>query len=127
MPEVTAPEASASAMPAGLAWARLCSSALKASAMGAARRKLPAVAASGLACPRPRSEYTPQATPATAISAAPSGVGAVTPGETRYTSPPSASTKPSQPSGSNRSPARRPAPSMVSCTAPTGSAHPCPR
>ena len=83
MPEVIAPEASASTIPLGLTCARLASTALKASAMGAARRKLPAVAPSGLSSPRPRSEYTPQATPATLISAAPSGVGAVTPGDTR--------------------------------------------
>ena len=52
-------------------------------ASGAARAKLPAVTASGSATPRPRSEYTPQATPAIAIRRRRASGGAVTPGDTR--------------------------------------------
>lgn len=56
--------------------------------------------------------------PAAVISAAPRGVGAASPGDTRYTSPPSAAPNPAQPVAANRSPACHPAANIVSCTAP---------
>src|SRR5713101_2114301 len=58
MPDVSAPEAIARATPAASDCALLASTRLSTRASGAARTKLPAVAASGSATPRPRNEYT---------------------------------------------------------------------
>ena len=52
-------------------------------ASGKVRTKLPVVDRNGLAVPRPRSEYSPQATPAMAISTEPGNEGAFKPGRTR--------------------------------------------
>ena len=68
--------------------------------------------------PRPRREYTPHATPAAAISAAPAGAGAVSPGNTSTTRPDTASPRPTHSAVTGRSPARSPATIMVSWTAP---------
>ena len=76
MPEASAPEAAASSTPDVCTCALPARTTLSSSANGAARMKLLAVAARGSATPRPRSEYTPQATPASAIEAAPSSGGA---------------------------------------------------
>src|SRR5471032_1364684 len=85
MPDVSAPEAIARATPASFAYALALAMkrTLSKTASGAARAKFPAVAASGSATPRPRNEYTPHATPAIAINAAPTSGGAAIPGDTR--------------------------------------------
>src|SRR5439155_588821 len=80
MPELSAPDATASRAPRGLTCTEPMSARLRARARGTARAKFDAVATRGRLAPRPRSEYAPQATPAAIINAAPAGSGALRPG-----------------------------------------------
>src|SRR5690606_38444659 len=82
-PEVTAPDVTASASPAGVAWKALANTTLTSSIGGEVYKKLYAVARKGSPGPRPSREYPPQAMPATVMSAAPNGSGASSPGITR--------------------------------------------
>src|SRR5450830_1147931 len=91
---------------------------------GRARLKLPAVLAVALLLPRPRSEYTPQATPAIIIKIAPSSGGADSPGNIRPINPVQASINPANCTRPSRSPRHRPQPIIVACTAPKSSRAP---
>ena len=64
--------------------------------------------------------------PATTISDAPSGAGALTPGSTSHTTPATAAAMPSARSGPGRSPRASPTPIIVTCTAPNSSSAPVP-
>src|SRR5262245_28877544 len=82
-PDVMTPDINASATPDGARWAEESATALAMSAIGADRKKFPAVMETGAETPLPRIEYTPQAIPAKHISSAPIGSGAESPGSAR--------------------------------------------
>ncbi len=81
MAEVSAPEASASRIPAGLACCAVIQQHAQRESHGRGAQEVPAVA-ERIVEPATRSEYTP-GDARHVISVAPNGVGAVTPGETR--------------------------------------------
>ena len=68
--------------------------------------------------PRPRSEYTAQATPAASINRAPAKGGAEKPGSNNPSRPAKANDRPSHCSALKRSPFHKPWPIMLACTAP---------
>src|SRR5215475_9986758 len=79
-PDVMTPDISASSTPTGARRAEEGATALAMSAIGADRRKFPAVMETGAETPLPRIEYTPHATPARHINRAPIRSGAESPG-----------------------------------------------
>src|SRR6476620_5701718 len=81
--DATAPEVTAASTPVALTWASGSATAARTNPNGVARRKLSAFWRSGASAFRPRSEYNPQAIPATAIRPAPSGSGRASPGRLR--------------------------------------------
>jgi hypothetical protein len=82
------------------------------------------VTCNGSSAPRPRNEYTPQATPATSISNAPGGGGDERPGIISPASPAHASSNPHSCGDRIRSPIHKPRASIVACTAPNSSKAP---
>src|SRR5262249_44058500 len=123
-PDASDPDAVARSTPCDVMWRDDPDTAANRTPATVARAKLPAVAASGSGRSGPTSEYTPQHTPATAMSARPIGSGAVTPGTVSTMRPPIASSTPIQSIRAGRSPRMSPAPIIVTCTAPNSTREP---
>src|SRR5207247_9715438 len=117
MPELSAPDATASRAPRGLTCTEPVAARPRARARGTPRAKVDAVATRGRLAPRPRSEYAPQETPAAIINAAPAGSGALSPGRTSATRPAMAVTRPAHSGQRSRSPRRSAQASIVAWTA----------